>query len=73
LFDEVVFTVNVLSLVRAQATDGKLSIGCLGSTITTGQIVDDQSSNLVTRDVLDAVFDNLVDLGTCVASYSVSI
>jgi hypothetical protein len=64
----VILTIDVLSLVRAQATDGKLSVGCLGSTITTGQIVDDQSSNLITRNVLDAVLDNLVDLRTGVAN-----
>jgi hypothetical protein len=51
-------TVNVLGLVYIQATDGKLSVGCLGGAITAGKIVDDQSSNLVTRDILDAVLDD---------------
>jgi hypothetical protein len=63
----MMLTVNVLSLVRAQATDRKLSVGCLGSAITTGEIVDDQSSNLVATDILDAVLNNR-DLVTGVAS-----
>jgi hypothetical protein len=63
----MMLTVNVLSLVRAQTTDRKLSVGCLGSAITTGEIVDDQSSNLVATDVLDAVFNNR-DLVAGVAS-----
>jgi hypothetical protein len=51
-------TVNVLGLVGAQATDWKLSVGGLSSAITTGEIVDDQSGNLVTRNVLDRILDN---------------
>jgi hypothetical protein len=59
-------TVNVLALVGGNATDGKLSVGSLGGAITTGQIVDDQSGDLITRNVLDGVLDD-VDLFAGVA------
>jgi hypothetical protein len=36
-----ILTVNVLGLVGGNTADGKLSVGGLGGTITTGQIVDD--------------------------------
>lgn len=67
----VALTVNVLGLVGAQATDGKLSVGGLGGAVTAGKVVDDKSSNLVTRNVLDAILNNLIDLGTGVATNNV--
>lgn len=66
-FAEVSLTVNVLSLVDVQAANGKLSVGGLSSAITAGKVVDDESGNLVARNVLDAILNNLVDLGTGVA------
>jgi hypothetical protein len=65
-----ILTVNVLGLVNAQAAYGKLSVGGLGGAITTGQVVDDQSGDLVARNVLDAILDD-GDLGTGVASIEV--
>jgi hypothetical protein len=61
-----VLTVNVLALVGGDATNGKLSVGGLSSAITTRQIVDDQSGNLVARNILDCVLDD-ADLVTGVA------
>jgi hypothetical protein len=58
LFVGIILTVNVLSLVHVQATDGKFSVRCLRSTITARKIVNNQSSNLVAGNVLDAVFDD---------------
>jgi hypothetical protein len=65
-FSSRILTVNVLGLVCGQAADGELSVGGLGGAITTGQIVDDQSGNLITGHILDGVLDN-VDLLTGVA------
>tara|TARA_R110002003_G_scaffold48_46_gene4288 strand:+ start:4585 stop:5109 length:525 start_codon:yes stop_codon:yes gene_type:complete len=59
-------TVNVLALVGAYATNGKLSVGGLSSAITAGKIVDDESGDLITRNILDAILDDR-DLGTGVA------
>jgi hypothetical protein len=67
-----ILTVNVLGLVGGNTADGKLSVGGLGGTITTGQIVDDQSSDLVTRNVLDGIFND-VDLRTGVTIESVRL
>jgi hypothetical protein len=58
LYVKILLTVDVLRLVHTQATDGKFSVGCLRSAITARKIVDNQSRDLVTRDVFDAVFDN---------------
>lgn len=60
-------TVNVLGLVDVQLTNGKLTVGGLSSTITSWKIVDDQGSDLVAGDVLDAILNNL-DLGTGIAT-----
>lgn len=59
-------TVNVLGLVDAQLTNGKLTVGGLGGAVTAGKIVDDESDNVVTGNVLDGVLDD-VDLGARVA------
>jgi hypothetical protein len=67
-----VLTVNVLGLVNVQATNWKFSVGCLGGAITAGKVVDDQSSDLVARNVLDAILND-GDLVTGIANSSVRL
>jgi len=59
-------TVNVLGLVHVNLTYGEFTVGCLSSTVTTGQIIDDECGNLVASNVFEVVL-NHGDLGTCVA------
>jgi hypothetical protein len=62
-------TVNVLRLVDVDLAYGKFTVGGLGCAITTGQIVDDERSNLAARNVFDAVL-NYGDLVTGVTKHS---
>jgi hypothetical protein len=61
-------TVNVLGLVDAELTNGKLTVGGLGCAVTTGQVVDDKCGNLVARDVFDSILDDC-DLFTGITTY----
>lgn len=65
-------TVNVLGFVGGEAAHRKLSIGGLGSAITTRKIVNDQGGDLVTRNVFDTILDD-GDLVTGVAIQHVSL
>ena len=51
-------TVNVTGLVGGKITSSKFTVGSLSGTITAGEIVDDQSGDLVARDVLQVILDN---------------
>jgi hypothetical protein len=51
-------TVNVLRLVGGNITSGKFTVGSLGRTITAGEIVDDQGSDLVAGNVLQVILDD---------------
>lgn len=62
-------TVNVLRLVGGEITNSKLAVRSLGSAITARQIVDDQSSDLVARNVLQVFLDD-GDTGHGVTEYS---
>jgi hypothetical protein len=65
-----VLTVNVLGLVNAQAANWEFSVGGLGGAITAGKVVDDQSGDLVARNVFDAILDD-GDLVTGIANSSI--
>lgn len=61
-------TINIFALVDAELADSKFTVGGLGGAITTGQVVDDESGDLVTADVLEVVLDN-GDTGTGIAMW----
>lgn len=61
-------TVNVLGLVDVELADSKFTVRGLGGAVTAGKIVDDESRELVARNLLEGVLDD-VDLGTVVAGY----
>jgi hypothetical protein len=61
-------TVNVLRLVDVDLAYGKLTVGGLGCTIATGQVVDNECGNLTAGNVFDTIFDH-GDLVTSVATY----
>jgi hypothetical protein len=65
-------TVNVLALVNADLANGKLTVRGLSSTVTARKIVDDESGDLVARNVLDAILDN-GDLVTRIAVLSLAL
>ena len=65
-------TVDVLSLVGIDRANGQFTIGGLRSTITSGQIVDDEGSDLVAGYIFDTIFNDLIDLGTGVTFLTVS-
>lgn len=50
-------TVNVLRLVAVDGADWELAVGSLGSAITAGQIIDDETDDLVAGDGLDHGID----------------
>lgn len=46
-------TINVLSLVSVESTDWEFSVGGLSGAITAWKIVDDETDDLIARNVLD--------------------
>lgn len=63
----IVLTVDVLGFVGGKITSGKFTVGGFGSTITAWQIVDDQSGDLIARNVLQVLLND-TDTGTGVAT-----
>lgn len=59
-------TVNVLGLVGGNIASSEFTVGRLGGAITARKIVDDESGELVARNVLQVVLDDR-DTGTGVA------
>lgn len=52
-------TVNVLGLIALNSTLWKLAVRGLGSAVTGGKVVDDETEDIVARDVLDAQRNSL--------------
>lgn len=60
-------TVDVLPLVDSDVTNGKFTVGGLSGAVTAGEIVDDESSKLVARNLLQGVLED-IDLGAGITS-----
>lgn len=65
-------TVDVLALVCRDITGGKLAVGRLGGAVTSGQIVDDETQDVLTRNTVGKLRAQFLDVGDGVTFYQKS-